>query len=538
MSYLKAVLKKDNEQKINSLRKLIILGKKLNKDTTPDKKKLEILLKRQDKSLGKKITETKKTNFFQTSTKNKIESIYTLENNIVINYSNNVSKDDVLRFFELKSKDLTKDVYDLKGNFPFAKETKISIKGVDKIVVGQFKPYTLRIVIANKKNLKTSYLVDKKQIIITIDDLKIQKKKTISISKPSPIIDNKFIDKKNNIRTLYTQENKIIVEFNKNISKKDVKYVTYKSNGLVQEVFDIKGKFKYAKPIKLKINGIDKIAVGQTSSNNLRLRLSNKKDLKLIYIVNKKELVIKILNLPTTSKTSQNSLYNIFKDKVVVIDPGHGKQDVGAVGPNKRYEKVVTLKVSKQLYYMLKKRGYKVYLTRHNDSFIKVRNRTILANKKNADIFISIHANSVPKSKAHRISGIETFFLSPARNERAKRVAAKENSVDVRKMSNSTKAAFLESLNRPRITASHKLAIDVQAGLLQSVKTKYKGVNDSGVREGPFWVLVGAQMPSILIELGYMSHPIESKRLYSTQYQKLLAKGIANGIDSYFLKNP
>ncbi|MGP2657686.1 N-acetylmuramoyl-L-alanine amidase family protein [Malaciobacter sp. WC5094] len=538
MSYLKAVLKKDNEQKINSLRKLIILGKKLNKDTTPDKKKLEILLKRQDKSLEKKITETKKTNFFQTSTKNKIESIYTLENNIVINYSNNVSKDDVLRFFELKSKDLTKDVYDLKGNFPFAKETKISIKGVDKIVVGQFKPYTLRIVIANKKNLKTSYLVDKKQIIITIDDLKIQKKKTILKSKPSPIIDNKFIDKKNNIRTLYTQENKIIVEFNKNISKKDVKYVTYKSNGLVQEVFDIKGKFKYAKPIKLKINGIDKIAVGQTSSNNLRLRLSNKKDLKLIYIVNKKELVIKILNLPTTSKTSQNSLYNIFKDKVVVIDPGHGKQDVGAVGPNKRYEKVVTLKVSKQLYYMLKKRGYKVYLTRHNDSFIKVRNRTILANKKNADIFISIHANSVPKSKAHRISGIETFFLSPARNERAKRVAAKENSVDVRKMSNSTKAAFLESLNRPRITASHKLAIDVQAGLLQSVKTKYKGVNDSGVREGPFWVLVGAQMPSILIELGYMSHPIESKRLYSTQYQKLLAKGIANGIDSYFLKNP
>ncbi|MFK2822944.1 N-acetylmuramoyl-L-alanine amidase [Arcobacter sp. YIC-80] len=538
MSYLKAVLKKDNEQKINSLRKLIILGKKLNKDTTPDKKKLEILLKRQDKSLGKKITETKKTNFFQTSTKNKIESIYTLENNIVINYSNNVSKDDVLRFFELKSKDLTKDVYDLKGNFPFAKETKISIKGVDKIVVGQFKPYTLRIVISNKKNLKTSYLVDKKQIIITIDDLKIQKKKTILKSKPSPIIDNKFIDKKNNIRTLYTQENKIIVEFNKNISKKDVKYVTYKSNGLVQEVFDIKGKFKYAKPIKLKINGIDKIAVGQTSSNNLRLRLSNKKDLKLIYIVNKKELVIKILNLPTTSKTSQNSLYNIFKDKVVVIDPGHGKQDVGAVGPNKRYEKVVTLKVSKQLYYMLKKRGYKVYLTRHNDSFIKVRNRTILANKKNADIFISIHANSVPKSKAHRISGIETFFLSPARNERAKRVAAKENSVDVRKMSNSTKAAFLESLNRPRITASHKLAIDVQAGLLQSIKTKYKGVNDSGVREGPFWVLVGAQMPSILIELGYMSHPIESKRLYSTQYQKLLAKGIANGIDSYFLKNP
>lgn len=105
-------------------------------------------------------------------------------------------------------------------------------------------------------------------------------------------------------------------------------------------------------------------------------------------------------------------------------------------------------------------------------------------------------------------------------------------------MSNSTKKVFLESLNRPRITASHKLAIDTQAGMLQSVKKSFKGVKDSGVREGPFWVLVGAQMPSILIELGYISHPIESKRLYNTKYQKLLANGIANGVDSYFSKNP
>ena len=105
-------------------------------------------------------------------------------------------------------------------------------------------------------------------------------------------------------------------------------------------------------------------------------------------------------------------------------------------------------------------------------------------------------------------------------------------------MSNSSKDVFLESLNRPRITASHKLAIDVQAGLLQSSRSKYRDVKDSGVREGPFWVLVGAQMPSILVELGYISHPTESKRLYDKSYQQLLANGIANGIDSYFSKNP
>lgn len=547
MSYLKAVLKKDNEQKKQALEKLIILGEKLNKDTTPDKKKLELLLQKENKTLAKEVSKPKvqannKNTEIQTSTKNKIESVYTVENNIVVSYSKEVTKDDVLRFFELKNDSATKDVYDLKGNFPFARDTKLSIKGVDKVVVGQFKAYTLRIVIANKKNLKTSYMIDRKQIIISIDDLNTKKKvkskpekKEVKTSNKT----NKYIDTKNSIRTLYTQDNKIIVEFNKNISKKDIDYVSYKNKGFIDEVFDIKGKFKYAKPIKLEMNGINKISVGQVKSNTLRLRLSNKKDLKLIYVVNKRQLVIKILNITATSTSKAvNPQYNIFKDKVIVIDPGHGKQDVGAIGPNKRYEKVVTLKVSKQLYYMLKKRGYKVYLTRHNDSFIKVRNRTLLANKKNADIFISIHANAIAKSRAYKVSGIETFFLSPARSERAKRVAAKENSVDIRKMSNSTKAAFLESLNRPRITASHKLAIDVQAGLLQSVKSSYKDVKDSGVREGPFWVLVGAQMPSILIELGYMSHPVESKRLYSTKYQKLLANGIANGIDSYFLKNP
>jgi N-acetylmuramoyl-L-alanine amidase len=105
-------------------------------------------------------------------------------------------------------------------------------------------------------------------------------------------------------------------------------------------------------------------------------------------------------------------------------------------------------------------------------------------------------------------------------------------------MSESSKDVFLESLNRPRITASHKFAIDVQAGILQSARSKYKDINDAGVKEGPFWVLVGAQMPSILVELGYVTHPTEGKRLYDKDYQQILANGIANGVDSYFAKNP
>ena len=107
----------------------------------------------------------------------------------------------------------------------------------------------------------------------------------------------------------------------------------------------------------------------------------------------------------------------------------------------------------------------------------------------------------------------------------------------MRKMSYSSKNSLLTILNQSKITQSNKLAIDVQQNILYSVRSKYKGVVDGGVREGPFWVLVGAQMPSILVEVGYISHPVESQRLYSTKYQKLLANGIANGIDGYFSKN-
>ncbi len=103
----------------------------------------------------------------------------------------------------------------------------------------------------------------------------------------------------------------------------------------------------------------------------------------------------------------------------------------------------------------------------------------------------------------------------------------------------SSKSTFLTVLNQGKITASNKMAIDIQKNMLYSLRQKYgkKTIRDGGVREGPFWVLVGAQMPSVLVEVGYISHPKEGKRIYTSQYQKLISKAIANGIDSYFLKN-
>ncbi|WP_367705204.1 N-acetylmuramoyl-L-alanine amidase family protein [Helicobacter pylori] len=225
------------------------------------------------------------------------------------------------------------------------------------------------------------------------------------------------------------------------------------------------------------------------------------------------------------------------KHKKIVLDAGHGGKDCGAMNANLVCEKDIVLEVVKFLHKELKKRGYSVLLTRDKDIYIDLVARTELANKKSADLFISVHANSIPKHSTSNAHGIETYFLSTARSERARKVAEQENKDDVNLMDYFSKSLLLNSLNTQRLIVSNKLAIDVQYGMLQSVRKNYPDVVDGGVREGPFWVLAGALMPSILIEIGYNSHAIESKRIQSKPYQKILAKGIADGIDSFFSKN-
>ncbi|WQT31188.1 N-acetylmuramoyl-L-alanine amidase [Helicobacter pylori] len=225
------------------------------------------------------------------------------------------------------------------------------------------------------------------------------------------------------------------------------------------------------------------------------------------------------------------------KHKKIVLDAGHGGKDCGAMSANLVCEKDIVLEVVKFLHKELKKRGYSVLLTRDKDIYIDLVARTELANKKGADLFISVHANSIPKHSTSNAHGIETYFLSTARSERARKVAEQENKDDVNLMDYFSKSLLLNSLNTQRLIVSNKLAIDVQYGMLQSIRKNYPDVVDGGVREGPFWVLAGALMPSILIEIGYNSHAIESKRIQSKPYQKILAKGIADGIDSFFSKN-
>lgn len=222
----------------------------------------------------------------------------------------------------------------------------------------------------------------------------------------------------------------------------------------------------------------------------------------------------------------------------VVIDPGHGGKDSGAVGYNRLKEKNAVLAIAKEAAAILKKRGFRVYMTRNRDIFIPLKKRTRYANLKHADLFISIHANAAPRKSLWRKSyGIETYFLSPARSNRAKRVAAIENRTEIKNIDRYTKNAYLSVLNREKIIESNKFAIDLQRQMLLSLRKRYRHVVDNGVREGPFWVLVGAQMPAVLIETGFITNPMEAKRLFDRRYQRLMAEGIANGVESYLYHN-
>ena len=389
-----------------------------------------------------------------------------------------------------------------------------------------------------------------------LDNTPIISNKTKSILKKKPVkkpvkktVKKTFqtksiLSKKYNIASVIQSKNTIIISFNNAINKSYIDFNERKSGQYYYDEFDIKGNFKDASPTKLKISGIDKITIFQKKKNLLSLSLKNKTNLKTIYIINKKQIIIKILNLKDQREIKDkvkviNSSFLNRSKKIIVIDAGHGGRDIGASYKKLRYEKDVTLKISNYLKSELQRKGFIVYLTRTSDKYIKLSNRTKYANKKNADIFISIHANAAPKSRASTAHGIEAYFLSPARSARAKRVAASENKGDMSGMGWSSKDSLLTILNQAKITAANKMAIDIQKNMLYSLRKQYgeKNIRDGGVREGPFWVLVGAQMPSVLVEVGYISHPKEGYRITTKRYQKLIAEGIAKGVESYFIKN-
>ncbi len=344
------------------------------------------------------------------------------------------------------------------------------------------------------------------------------------------------------LKSIRWKESRLVLVFDKKLRNNQINYFTlYDSKTKkYRYVFDIHASM-LMRSQNLRKEGIDKIRIAQFNSNTLRLVIENSAKVKIRFKRESKQLIINILQTKNKYNKSVASKIKtpqrVDRNKIIVLDAGHGGHDPGAVGYRKYREKIVVLQIAQELKRILKSRGYRVYMTRDSDKFIRLRNRTKYANRKKADIFISIHANAVGKKSASKVHGIECYFLDKSRSSRAKRVSASENKTDLKDMNFYGKESFLNTLNSHNIVAANKLAIDLQRGALGTLKKSYKGVKDAGVRSGPFWVLVGAQMPAVLVEVGFITHPKEAKRLVSSKYQKKLALGLANGVERYFLNN-
>jgi len=214
----------------------------------------------------------------------------------------------------------------------------------------------------------------------------------------------------------------------------------------------------------------------------------------------------------------------------IVIDPGHGGKDPGAIGAGGLMEKDIVLAVALDLRDVLKEKyGFEVLLTREKDEFLSLEERTELANTLQGDIFVSLHANSAPSSAAN---GIETYFLSLASTGEEMQAAAKENASSDSRLSD-LQAILQDLMQNAKINESAKLAESVQEAMVSGLSTRFRRVNNLGVKKAPFIVLIGAQMPSILTEIAFLSNPREASRLRDSVYQKAVAYQIAAGIEHY-----
>jgi N-acetylmuramoyl-L-alanine amidase len=215
----------------------------------------------------------------------------------------------------------------------------------------------------------------------------------------------------------------------------------------------------------------------------------------------------------------------------VVIDPGHGGKDYGAPGYIKGvHEKKVVLDIAKMLKQMLQDQiKCDVVLTRNNDKYLSLEERTAIANTQNADLFISIHTNA---SRNRRAYGIETYILNLATDDEAIRVAAMENATSAKNISD-LDSILQDLMNNAKVSESTRLGSYVQQSMNNRLKKKYKEIRNKGVKQAPFYVLLGADMPSILIETSFISNPRECKRLVNKYYRKHMCQGIVDGIKRY-----
>jgi len=237
--------------------------------------------------------------------------------------------------------------------------------------------------------------------------------------------------------------------------------------------------------------------------------------------------------VPHPTHNGQQSLTRALGLKIgrIVIDPGHGGHDTGTIGPTGLMEKDLCLDIALRLGKMLQQRlpGAEVIYTRQDDSFIPLENRTAIANQAKADLFISIHANS---SRDHKARGVETYYLNFAASPEAMDVAARENALSQSSI-HELQDMIKKIARNEKIDESRELATDIQDALSQRLQRVNRTLKNRGVRKAPFVVLIGANMPSVLSEISFISNPGDEQMLKKPENRQRVAEGLYHGVESY-----
>ena len=355
------------------------------------------------------------------------------------------------------------------------------------------------------------------------------------------------------------------------LSKPERVYINFKETQLADSVAkEIKIGSRFLKGLRL--SQLDKentrLVVDLNESNNLKIGVWSEGHKLFVELSNKKTPDVKVASkskipftkkiaskpkIPSTKavnfdkkvkhnkeprkvavKVSKKRSFPVVNKKLplIVIDAGHGGNDLGAKGYRGIQEKNVNLAIALRLKDILTSRyKYRVILTRGDDTFIPLPGRGKIANDNNADVFVSVHANAAPRRAAH---GIETYYLGQGHSEEAKATAARENGKLVKSVKDDETQEILASMiSTTKINQSSRLAGNIQNQLYQSMRKKYSGVKNLGVKEGPFFVLHDTNMASILVEVGFVTNLREESRLKQSSYLDRLASSIAKGVSKF-----
>ena len=355
------------------------------------------------------------------------------------------------------------------------------------------------------------------------------------------------------------------------LSKPERVYINFKETQLADSVAkEIKIGSRFLKGLRL--SQLDKentrLVVDLNESNNLKIGVWSEGHKLFVELSNKKTPDVKVASkskipftkkiaskpkIPSTKavnfdkkvkhnkeprkvavKVSKKRSFPVVNKKLplIVVDAGHGGNDLGAKGYRGIQEKNVNLAIALRLKDILTSRyKYRVILTRGDDTFIPLPGRGKIANDNNADVFVSVHANAAPRRAAH---GIETYYLGQGHSEEAKATAARENGKLVKSVKDDETQEILASMiSTTKINQSSRLAGNIQNQLYQSMRKKYSGVKNLGVKEGPFFVLHDTNMASVLVEVGFLTNPREESRLKQSSYLDRLASSIAKGVSKF-----